>query len=338
MAQHFLRSPAARDLTLQQVLNMREDQAYRWFYRARWPDGTPWCPHCGAKGAYHLTRNGKKVNRFKCVQKGCRREFTVTSNTPFAHHKLSFRKILTVVALFSQGVKGKAALVICREVGVAYKTAWALLMKMREALAAERETVELDGAYVGGKPRPENRAIDRVDGRARENAAPADKQVVTALRQRPLGGEPDRTLAFVTPGESEAYIRDIVRRHVGPNTVLLSDEHPAYQSLKELNRYSTVNHKQHYSAGRGLNTNLVESYFTRLRRSERGIHHRLAGRYLDLYAAGLAWQENNRKLSFRRRTELLLSQAMGQPQSRYFTGYWQGHYPERALGWRLAEP
>ena len=97
-------------------------------------------------------------------------------------------------------------------------------------------------------------------------------------------------------------------------------------------------HKEHYLAGRGLNTNLVESYFTRLRRSERGIHHRLAGRYLDLYAAALAWQENNRKLSFQRRTELLLSQAMGQPQSRYFTGYWQGHYPEHALGWRLAEP
>ncbi len=36
MAQHWLETAAARDMPLERVLRMSEDQAYAWFYRARW--------------------------------------------------------------------------------------------------------------------------------------------------------------------------------------------------------------------------------------------------------------------------------------------------------------
>ncbi len=322
---------------------MREEQAFRWFYRARWPDGTPWCPHCGAEGAYTLTRHGRKLNRFKCRQRECRREFTVTSCTPFAHHKMSFRKMLAVILLFAQGLKGKAALEVCREVGLSYKAAWVFLMKIREAIAAERDgmqldgIVEMDGAYVGGKLRPANRAVDRVDGRLRENAAPADRQVVTALRQRADVRSPDKTLAVVTPGELDTYVRDIVRRRVSRTAVMITDEHRAYQNLRMLNPHIRVNHQLEYAAGPGRNTNLVESFFSRLRRSELGTHHRISGTYLDFYAAGLAWQENHRKDSFKRRVLILLAQITQRGQSRSFCGYWQGNHPVDTIQWRIEE-
>ena len=110
MAQHFLKSPQARDLALGDVSRMLEDDAYLWFYRARWGDGEPCCAHCGVVNAYRLTRNGRRWNRFKCRDADCGREFTVTSATIFAHHKLSFREMLEILALSVHSVKGKAAL------------------------------------------------------------------------------------------------------------------------------------------------------------------------------------------------------------------------------------
>lgn len=150
---------------------MSEAQAYRWFCRARWPDtdGKPYCPHCGVTRCYELARG----RRFKCA--GCRKEFTVTSGTIFANRKLAFRQMLAVIALSANSVKGKAALQIAREVGVQYKTAWAMLMKLREALVARRAKlrlsgeIEVDGMYLGGHLRPENRAVDRIDRRKHQS-------------------------------------------------------------------------------------------------------------------------------------------------------------------------
>lgn len=177
MAQHWLETPAARDLPLTSVLRMSEDQAYAWFYRARWGRGEPVCPFCGVVDSYRLTRNRKRQNRFKCSDGDGGREFTVTSETIFAFYKLSFRKMLTVMALFVHSVKGKAAIQVCREVGISYKSAWVLLMKLREALADAEPPkplegiVEMDAAHVRGHLRQAKRRQDRVDRRLVENDA-----------------------------------------------------------------------------------------------------------------------------------------------------------------------
>jgi Rrf2 family transcriptional regulator, nitric oxide-sensitive transcriptional repressor len=168
MAEHWLRTAAARDLPLAKVLSMSEEQAYCWLYRARWGDGEPSCVHCGVVDAYRLRRNGKRINRFKC--RNCGREFTVTLQTIFADRKLSFRKMLAIIALHVHSVKDKAGLQDCREVGVCYPSAWVMLMKIREAVADSEpqelldDVVEIDGAYVGGYQRPDMLAMEP-DGR-----------------------------------------------------------------------------------------------------------------------------------------------------------------------------
>lgn len=343
MAEHWLRSPAARDLPLENVMRMTEDQAYRWFYRARWGKGEPICPVCGVTNAYRLTRDGKRQNRFRCHDAACRNEFTVTSGTIFWAHKLSFRKMLTIIALAVHSVKGKAALQICREIGITPRSAWVMLMKIREALAADQPqepldgVVEIDGAYVGGYQRPENRRQDRPDGRLVENAHPAGRQVVTALRQRPLGDLPDRVFTTVTPGEVEEYAEDIVRRKVTRRAIVLSDEHHAYAHLDRLNLTVRIRHADVFEIGPRLNTNSVESFYSRIRRSVAGIHHRISGKYLDLYASSLAWHENTRRDPFSVKVKSVLGACMRHPVSRKFCGYWQGVYPVEPLGWELEE-
>ncbi|EPE94333.1 transposase (plasmid) [Rhizobium grahamii CCGE 502] len=63
----------------------------------------------------------------------------------FHARKLSFKKMLIAIWFSANSVKGKAALQLSREIGVQYKTAWVLLMKLREAIAWRREEMVLDG-------------------------------------------------------------------------------------------------------------------------------------------------------------------------------------------------
>ena len=303
IGQHFLLSKAARTLPLARVFRMSEADAYREFRRARWPESkgaVPWCPRCGCEGAFELAaRDGRSFsNRFRCRQKECRHDFSVTSGTIFQGRKLSFRTILQAVALSTQSVKGKAALQISRELSVQYKTAWVLSHKLREAVAAERAemklngTVEMDGMYVGGTPRPANRREDRVDNRRLANPK---RQCVMALRQRE-----GRILATVVPGEQGAPAMDLVRRHVRGPAHLVADEAPGYNDLVALFPLTRNNHGEACVVAPGSSTNQAESYFSRVRRSFHGVHHRAAGAYLDWYVADLAHREDMRRMPMKR--------------------------------------
>lgn len=161
MAQHFLLSAAARTISLRQVLRMEEAEAWRLFRKIRWPetDGAPVCPRCACSACWECPRSNGSP-RFRC--KACGKDFTPTSSTLFAHHKLPIRDYLAAMAVFCNEVKGKSALALSRDLGVQYKTAFVLAHKIREAMAAETKGVrvggagcsaEVDGAYFGGHVR-----------------------------------------------------------------------------------------------------------------------------------------------------------------------------------------
>lgn len=344
--QHFLLSKAARTLPLARVFRMTEAQAYRAFRAARWPEtdgAVPWCPHCGAEGAYELAARpqgeGKRPpafsNRFRCRHEGCRKDFSVTSGTILAHRKLPFRTLIQAVALSAQSAKGKAALQLSRELAVQYKTAWVLSHKLREAIAAEREamrldgTVEMDGMYVGGHIRPENKREDRVDRRRVPNEK---RQCVMALRQR--GG---RILATVVPGEQRDAAFDLVRRHVRGPAEIVADEAPGYNDLVALFPMRRNNHGEAYVVEPGASTNQAESFFSRVRRSAHGVHHRVAGTYLDWYVADLARREDFRRVPTAVQATRMLGTALAHGQSRNIACYWQGNKPPRTLGWSPPE-
>ncbi|GGF01324.1 DDE transposase [Aliidongia dinghuensis] len=327
MAQHYLLSRKCRTLPLHRVFRMSEEAAYKWFLRARWPetDGVPYCPRCGVTDAWETRRR-----RFKCRAKDCRCEFSVTSGTIFAHHKLPFRQLLAAIALSAHAVKGKAALQVARELGVQYKTAWANLMKLREAIAAERAslmlegTVEVDGMYVGGHIRPENRAEDRIDRRLRENQT-GKRKCVIAIRQRN-----GRIVTAITKTEDAAVIMPLLQRYARHAHVVVADEHHAYNQVAAVfEEVERVNHSLAYRSEAGVSTNQVESFFSRVRRGEWGTFHHIASQYLDWYAFEMAWREDHRRTDMRTLVRGMLSKAMGHRTSRWLCGYWQGNHPPK---------
>lgn len=328
--QHFLLSPKVRDLTITELSRIQERTAYKWFRQARWPetDGEAYCPHCGNLRCYEMIRS-----RFKCSAKECGSVFTVTSGTAFAWRKLPFKKMLFAIWFVANSVKGKAALQLSRELGVQYKTAWVLLMKLRETVASRREEmvldgeVEIDGKYAGGHVRPKNKAEDRVDRRLKKNRSP-DRLCILAIRQRGMSG---RTFTRVIREEDGDAAWAAVRDHVSRNAKVFADEHGSYNDVVGLNRMGRVNHSEAYSSEDGTNTNVVESFFSRIQRAYVGIHHRFSTRYLDWYAADIAWREDTRRMSNGGLTRSLLGQALRRPTSRYLCGYWQGNKPPELI-------
>jgi len=299
---------------------MGEEEAYEWFKSARWPatGGEPTCPKCGCTDA-----NDRPGRRFRC--KDCQAEFSVTSGTILASRKLSFQTLLRAIVLSVQSVKGKAACQLKRELGVDYKTAFVLLHKFREAIAILRRalrldgTVEIDGMYVGGHLRPKNRKEDRVDGRLAENQT-GKREAVMAMRERGPGGQ---TLAAAVPDERADVARHLTGNHVVPDAGLRADQHAAYDNLAGPNRLTRNNHSKAYVETPDASTNQAESLFSRLRRAEIGIHHRIAGKYLDWYAADVAWREDRRRTDFREQAKAVLAAALAHPISRDMAGYWQ---------------
>lgn len=316
MAQHFLLSAAARTLSLKAIFREGEEAAYRRFRRLRWPEteGAPVCPICGCLDAYELGAR----RRFKCA--ACHRQFSVTSGTIFASRKLGFVDLLAAICLVANAAKGMSALQLARDLSVQPKTAFVLIHKLREAMAAEtRDTtldgeVEVDGAAFGGHVRPANLREERADRRLLANRS-GKRRIVVALRQR--GG---RTLTRAFLREAEGV--DFAQTRIAPGAVVSADEGPHWDLLEPAFDMRRIAHADAYSRD-GVHTNHAESYFSRLRRMISGQHHRVGARHLEAYAVHAAWLEDHRDQSNGALTERLIGNALAAPVSRTWKGYWQ---------------
>jgi hypothetical protein len=79
-----------------------------------------------------------------------------------------------------------------------------------------------------------------------------------------------------------------------------------------------VNHSIEFKSEDGGCTNQPESYFSRLRRAEFGIHHRISGHLLQ----ALAWREDNRRVANSTRWKWIIGAALAAPKSDRWAGYW----------------
>jgi len=313
---HFLLSAAARTLSLAKVLRMSDEDAFDAFRSIRWADtdGDAVCPKCGCYECY--TFKARRI--FKC--RGCLAQFSVTSGTIFASRKMALRDILAAIAIFVNGAKGHSALQLSRDLDCQYKTAFVLAHKIREALAAEQAAseisgeVEIDGAYFGGYVKPANRREDRVDRRRKVHQT-GKRQVVVVARER--AGE---TLTHVAPTEAAGV--PFVLATVKDGSTVHADEAAHWDDIERRFLTKRINHSVEYSTPE-CNTNMAESFFSRLRRAEIGTHHHIAGPYLSAYAMEMAWREDNRRISNGEQFLLATASALAHPVSRQWKGYWQ---------------
>lgn len=299
-----------------EVAGLSEDQARAYFVRlrfARW-GGQPACEKCDCTAVYEY----KARSIYKC--KMCMRQFSATSDTPWAYRKLSFRKIMSLVAEFAHTRQGRTALDVSRNLRVQYKTVLVWLHKIRCEIAARSENiqlsgeVEIDGSYYGGFIRPKNVMKDRNDHRRVPYRSNSRALCVVAARQR---GGPVRT--WIAKAEGDA--RSFIRRALTSDATLFSDQAPVWSWLRGRHQLFTVNHKQAFYTPEAC-TNHVENYFRGLRMMER-VHRHIAQHYLDFYAADAAWRIERNKWSDREGLADVMA-AMSTRGRSPLTGYFQG--------------
>ena len=137
--------------TLQELeQRFSSDQACRrYLYALRWPEGFL-CPQCGGKTAWPMKRG-----LWLCGQ--CRRQISVTAGTIFQDSHLPLTTWFRAMWYITTQKNGVSALGLQRVLGLGnYKTAWALLHKLRRAmvrLGRDRlhGLVEVDETYWGGE-------------------------------------------------------------------------------------------------------------------------------------------------------------------------------------------
>ena len=122
--------------------------------RLRWPTGVA-CTRCGSFSVSAI----ESRNQYDCND--CRYQFSVTAGTIMHDSHLPLRKWFMAIYLMCESKKGISALQLKRTtLGVAYKTAWYLCHRIREAMGNDPfegptlvGIVEVVETLVGGKTR-----------------------------------------------------------------------------------------------------------------------------------------------------------------------------------------
>jgi len=345
MAQHFMQSKAYRDLSDKNISNMTEHEAWEWFCTARW-GGSIYvvCPTCNQQDKHYPI---PKRKQWRC--KHCFRHFSVTSETPFAKHRLPFKKLMQLIYWFA--IRPNQT---CGELGVTFRTAWQNLNKIREAMfhAQDRTKmsglVHVDGGHFCGKPRRprvrqkmtseiannhlKNRKANIIPPSAGYSITPGNRErlkkrrILLAIVQGIPGTGAQRTITCVLKAENEQEVLSAIRRNVLPGTMIYSDAGNAYSSLLAVGyKHETVNHSKEYAREDGVNNNWAESTISRLRRAEYGIYNGMRHQYFAFYSAELAWRQDTRKMSMKTKLTALLKCIMSADISLAFRGYAQGH-------------
>src|SRR5207237_977138 len=123
----------------------------------RWPNGVV-CPLCGVVGEAKKMGGKTQAGMFLC--NACRGKFTVRTGSVFERSHIPMHKWLLATHLMASSKKGISAHQLHRMLGITYKSAWFMAMRIRTAMApagsgplmgAGGGAVEVDETFIGRK-------------------------------------------------------------------------------------------------------------------------------------------------------------------------------------------
>ncbi len=272
------------------------DEACRdYLFVLRWPDGFV-CPKCGGKAAW-------RASRARWVCRDCRHQASVTAGTIFQDSHLPLTLWFRAMWYVTSQKNGSSALTIQRLLGRgSYKTAWALLHKLRRAMVRpDRErlhgTVEVDEAFWGGEE-------EGVIGRKTEKKALI---VVAAEEDGPRIGRIRMRRIDTT---SRKVLHGFIHEAIEPGSTVRTDGLNSYRALR-----GYVHHRQvqrHQPKGEHLLPH-VHRVISLLKRWLLGTHQGAVGHeYLDYYLDEFTFRFNRRNSKSRGKLFYRLAQQSAQ--------------------------
>ncbi len=246
--------------------------------KLRWGK-TVTCTKCGSDNTVRIK---PQAGRHHC--NNCKTTFSVLVDTIFENTRLPLTKWFMVIGLMLNAKKGIAAAQIMRDTGITYKTAWYAAMRVRcgmiDNCKSLQNIVEMDEAYVGGRPRKKQPAsnkptlINVVNKRGRGTR----KTPVVGIVERD-GDVVLKVIEKLTSRNLVAMLKENVKTD---NAILITDEFKSYKKMDDLIEHLVINHKKEYSKGI-VHTNTIEGFWSIVKNSIRGQYIALSKKYLPFY-------------------------------------------------------
>jgi len=278
------------------------EAAREWLEKLRWPEG-PVCSHCGVINHAYRT---KKPGWYRCAEKDCRKDFTVTTGTVMERSHIPLNKWLMAFYLLNASKKGMSAHQLHRALNLDYKSAWFMCHRIREAmrsgglgpLGGEGKIVEADETYYGPVDKAKVRT-KTTSGRpytrgSKTGRGSANKRPIVALVER--GGN---VRTFHVPVADQATVEKIVGDNIARESRLHTDESRLYFNAADtFTAHETVHHTSgeyvRYEDGRAIHTNSAEGYFSIFKRGMRGVYQHCKEKHLHRYLAEFDHRYNHR--------------------------------------------
>jgi transposase-like protein len=195
-----------------------EEACVEYLASLRWPDG--WvCPRCGGAEAWSIRRH-----RWLCDH--CRYEMSVTAGTIFQDSHLPLTIWLRAMWQISSQKNGISALGLQRVLGLgSYKTAWAMLHKLRRAMIRPGRdrldgVVEVDETYWGGE---ETGSIGR--------RAELKSLIIVAAEED--GKRIGRIRLRCIPDLTKTTLHQFIAQSIVPGSTVRTDGLPAYMGMND---------------------------------------------------------------------------------------------------------
>ena len=278
-----------------------------YFESARWKNGVT-CAHCGHNDCCKLQGRAHREGVYKCRNKECRKQFTVTVGTIFHRSHFTLKQWLLGFHMMAASKKSVSALQLQRMLDIgSYKCAWHLAHRIRHVMAASplaemlSGIVECDETYIGGKPR-------KYDGKIRKRGRGTDKMPVVVLVER--NGNAKSTPMKRLTGKN---LKKEIIENVHHTATIMTDELPAYNGVGAhfAGGHKTVNHGSGEYARGDVNSNTAESYFALLKRGIVGSFHHVSDKHLHRYCSEFDFRWNHRKVDDAARFESALNRTQG---------------------------
>jgi len=284
--------------TLQQAIEYFADkeQAFQYAVNWRWPGGNVTCPRCG--GSKHSFIKTRKL--WFCYD--CKKQFTLKVGTIFEDSALGVDKWMVAIWMVCNCKNGISSWELHRTLGVAQKTAWFMLHRIREAMGEDLldkfggpgGVVEADETFVGPNPYKMHRGrkikLQQMRGQQRRGDVGVGKTAVAGMLDR----ETRKVRAKVVPNVQRETLQNAILNSVAPGSKLYTDSSITYYGdLEKQFVHEMVNHAREHVRGQ-VHTQGIENFWSLLKRTLRGTYVAVEPFHLDRYLDEQIFRFNNR--------------------------------------------
>lgn len=246
--------------------------------KTRWPNGFV-CPKCAHTRAY----DRPKRRLLECT--GCGYQASLTAGTIFHHTRTPLLKWYWAIYLASQDKGGVSAMRLSKQLELGYKTAWAMLHKIRKAMGQRDSrytlsgSIEMDDAFFGGT------------GKGKRGRGATNKTTVMVMIE--TKGDKAGFIAMQTmESVSGERVEKVTQKYIEPGQKIRTDGLHAFSVLKKMGHQ----HDGRPIPGKQAHNELpwVHIAISNAKRFLLGTYHGVSRKYLQDYLNEFCYRFNRR--------------------------------------------